>query len=442
MIIDLYTLSHPRIVDREITVIFVDSRLDIPSMKFLIHEARYGGRHNGISGKTTHRLRAVKIQELYRHLSDMGKKWHEAIEPDIVAIRNAMLCWDINENTAYDKYEYKPISHDAMNQKLSTWFKFYQYMSKIGEEHMMVMDTKKIPIKHYGKLLSHLDSRHDYVGTRSADIWNIRVRPDPMRKMYHAITRSEFEKFFHELHEIDIVYALIALFMVETGLRIDAVLSIEATAYKSYFTYLNQGKSMNETIEHVYVDKGGQKKKTEIPIRLLERLQEKYGSRIYPRRRRKNNSESKKLFLKQSGKEVKYMDVLRAFRTASDRLGHEIRITPHWMRHTFATWFILDHVNREKSVAINDFAYYHALLNHRLGHTSMDTTRRYMVTAMGLLSRGIYRGPIVSSISFQKNKKLEELIKMEAQQDLGDQYDVEAFDAFSYAKNKGIIVSE
>ena len=57
--------KHPELNNREVSVIFVNNNLDLPSFKFLCNEAVQGGRRGQPSAKTSHKGRAYKIAELY-----------------------------------------------------------------------------------------------------------------------------------------------------------------------------------------------------------------------------------------------------------------------------------------------------------------------------------------------------------------------------------------
>ncbi len=222
MDIKTITVKHPNIEKRDITLLLVDGKLDIPSTEFLIYEARYGGRHGHLGGRTSHKGRAVKIAELYRNLNDGGLDWRSATEPHIKAIRNAMLCWDNNDNEAHSKFDYEEISNDAMNHKLGVWFKFYKYMEKMGEYCDMTLRTKKVKKYTPQKMLQHLDQRSENKENDYIEVWSLRVKSSPTSNSYRALSRTEFSKLRQHLRNIDVVYEMIALFMVETGLRITA----------------------------------------------------------------------------------------------------------------------------------------------------------------------------------------------------------------------------
>ena len=42
MKIEYRTVTHPRLHNRDITFIFINNKIDLPSARFLIYEARYG----------------------------------------------------------------------------------------------------------------------------------------------------------------------------------------------------------------------------------------------------------------------------------------------------------------------------------------------------------------------------------------------------------------
>ena len=76
------TIKHPSIKNRDITVVFIDDRLDEHSLSFLVEEARTGGRQGTIAGQETHRTRAYKIKELYIALNEYDLTWDKAEEDD------------------------------------------------------------------------------------------------------------------------------------------------------------------------------------------------------------------------------------------------------------------------------------------------------------------------------------------------------------------------
>lgn len=456
MNIKLWTVPHPNIPKREVTLILIDNRLDEVSARFLIHESRYGGRFGGIAGKTSHKTRAIKIAELYSHLYDRGLSILNATESDVKMIRNAMLHWDFNDKydiALYRDCGYSKISNDAMNQKIGLWFKFYKFLDTINVLNDMVMTTKWVKNKRKKSMLSHLDSR---IGERNnmIEIWSLRVKLSPKRMTYHAISRTEFEKLKKELDKIDPVFGTIAYFLVETGLRIDAALNVNIGTFKNFFTLLNAGRNLNECKKIDYEDKGGEIKQFDLPLRTIQTVQKTYLSTYYTKRMKLHDSASSRgkyefdensVWLLENGRKVNYSDVQKAFAHASKELGRtEKRITPHWLRHTFATWTIID-FSREKNIPLENTGVTPnplilLLLRDKLGHVSEETTMRYIATALELMGVTTNKGPIMSFRSLTKDLNAQKLIKEEAMYEFGDDFDLNIFDVFKYATSRNIAI--
>lgn len=456
MNIELRTIPHPHI-NRDVTVLYINNKLDIPSSKFLVYEARYGGRRNLISATTTNKTRAIKIAELYRHLDDLGLNWRTAREGHIKAIRNAMLCWDKNNNKDYGNYDYDPISNNVMNTKISTWFKFYNYMKLNGEESCMIMTTRKVEKFSYKGMNYHLNIRTQ-VPTIYTEVWSIKVPSSPINYTYNAISRTEYEHLFKYLEKIDIVFALLSLLMVETGLRITAALQIKQEEFKGYLKYINAGKSINDFIKVDYIAKGGNIKKFDLPLRTIIEIKKNYLSRIYLKRMKAHSDRSKKiksctynpeaLWLLENGREINKNDIQRAFQKASIQMGYKRKkITPHWMRHTFATWSLIDFAN-EQNIKLQNTGtvpnpMFMLLLQEKMGHQDSITTMRYIATALKLMKIGSNNGPIkVSFRTFEKDLRAQELVKREAIYEFQDEFDDELFDVFDYAISRGIVVKD
>jgi len=454
--IKLRTIPHPTIPNREVTFVFIDNKLDETSARFLIREARYGGRTGDIAGKTSHKTRAIKIAELYLHLYDRGLTIFNAKESDIKMIRNAMLHWDTNDKYDKELYRdcgYKKISNDTMNQKIGQWFKFYRFLDSINIHYDMVMTTKWVRRKRKKSRLSHLDSgtgeNNDLI-----EIWKLKVKPSPRRKSYRAISRTEFEKLKNELDKIDPVYGTLAYFIVETGLRIDAALNIKISTFKNFFKLLNSRQDLNECKKIDYVDKGGEIKQFDLPLRTIQTIQQRFLSNFYTKRMKQHDNASSRgkfeydedaVWLLKNGRKVNYSDIQKAFKKASIALGRtNNRITAHWLRHTFATWTLID-FSREKNIPLENTGVtpnplFLLLLGDKLGHVSEETTMRYIATALELMGVTTNKGPIMSFRSLKKDPNAQKLIEEEAMYEFGDTFDSNIFDVFKYATSRGITV--
>lgn len=457
------TIPHPNkyIDNRDVTLLFVNNELDIPSSKFLIHSARFGGRGKYLAGRKSHKPKAVKLGELFRHLDDMGLTWRTATEHHIEIIRNAMLCWNQNREEDYGNFNYDPILPSSVNQKLDTWFSFYKHMDAIGEDNEMALTTIRVKKRTHRtqdpSLLKHLGKRADNT-EEFIERWILKVKEEAKDNKFHAISRTEYSHLEQHLIKDDLVFGVLAYIMAETGLRVEAALEISEKIFKNAFIHLNSRKDEDDTVPFSYINKGGETRTCRLPIRTIIRVQKLYMTRELVKRRRKHLERSRRLdstkyneealWLNKNGKVVNYRDLLNAFSRASKKMGRNIdNITPHWMRHTFATWAFMDyaHDNHIDIKAIDPEkidAGFTVMLQSLLGHSSTDTQKKYLASALFLERVGLTKGVIMSLKGFKRDKEVQKLIEREAMIEFGDNFRAELFDVFSYASKRGIVVDD
>ena len=458
MNVESVTIPHPNINNRKITLLLVNDFVDVPSTEFLIYESRYGGRYNSHLGKSSHSILAFQIIELYRHLDEIGLKWDEATEEDIKNIRNAMLCWNRNDYEDYETFPYKPIRNDSMNHKLNTWFKFYKYMDKLRIKNMMVLTTKRKKKFIKKGMLDHLNKRYDNNASEYVDVWVLKVKPSPQKLAYHALSRTEFAKLRQHLKVIDVVYEMLAVLMVETGLRIDAAMKVPVGDLKGVFRLLSNGKNINDVVKRSYIPKGFDEcYKYDLPLRTMQEINDTYLMRelnereyLYEKRceRLRISINKNVLWITRKGKEVKKHDVWSAFGKVSEIMGRKLdSITPHWLRHTFATWTIIDIAYLREIPLENTGTTPHPLLilalQQKLGHSDAMTTMKYITTALKLMGLDLNDGQIKISLrSFLQNKKSQELVKREAFIEFSDDFDEKHFDVVKYALSRKIVIDD
>lgn len=459
MDIKTVTVRHPKIKDRDITLLLVDNKLDRPSTEFLVHEARYGGRLRGKAGKASHKGKAIHIAELYRNLGEMGLDWRSASEFDVKMIRNAMLCWDINDNKDYENFPYEAIRNDTMNHKINTWFKFYRYMDEIGEQNNMVMDTILVKKRSFQKgLLDHLDKKEGSQKDEYIEIWTLRVSPSPKKTAYHALSRTEFSRLRQHLRNIDVVYEALAVFMVETGLRITAALEAVESDFNGLVPLLSSGLTMNDCVKRKYIPKGRDEPRNyDLPLRTIRDVRELYLARIrndrvyaYEERRERlgHKIEDDVLWILENGKPMKKHDVWSAFKKVSRIMKRtEESITPHWLRHTFATWTIMDIADKKGISLANTGTTPDTLLvtalEQKLGHASILTTLRYIASALKLMGIDVNDGVVQMSLrTFRRDRRSQELVAREAKKEFGEDFDEDGFDVIKYALSREIVVDD
>lgn len=339
-----------------------------------------------------------------------------------------------------------------MNAKLSYWFKFYMYMKKVGEFHELKISIIKVRKKNYSsRLLAHLNYRENQ-DNKFIDVWLLKVKPSPIQFSYHAISKLEYIHLEERLKSIDIVYALIAYLMVETGLRAAAALEVKEVDFKNLFKYLNSGKKKDDVIKLEYISKGGNLDFCDIPLRAIERIQKEYLSREFVKRRKlytdrcfrlgKKYNE-KNIWFTDKGKEVNYIDLRLAFKKASEEMGrYKNKITAHWMRHTFATWTLIDYSDKNNiplnSTGVSIDIRLKNILMRKLGHASESSTMKYIITAIELSNTGTHNGTIISLKSFLESKIVQNITREKAI----EEFDEELFDVVKYAISKGIVVDD
>lgn len=446
-------IKHPTLNNRRMTLVYVNNKLDRAAFSFLVDEARNGGRRGSVSGQKTHIGRAYKIIELYREFDLQGIGWLEAEEHHIKIARNRMLCWDMNNELDYDYYDYEPIENDTMNQKLAVWLKFFKHQTKMHRHSRMVANTKMVKQWLPDAFLQHTSGTGHNQRFKMVERWNLMVKPSPRKLHYPALSELEFTAFRSQLRAIDIVYDNIALLMVKTGLRIDAALNFNYNSFVSWIRHINNGKTLDDTIPFEYVNKGGQIKQGEIPIETVHEIQANYRSIEYKPRLSRYQEEwdgdDEPLWLRKDGKRIYYRDVQLAFMKASHAMGRVINnIKPHHLRHTFATWVVIDASKRHNIplgvIGSEPHPMLLAELMAKLGHVSSMSTIRYTMTAYRLLPKKEKKygdRVLLTTLAIHQNKAIQRLLLEKAIEEYSEDFDDKKYDVIKYAVKQGFAVA-
>ncbi|MCG3668561.1 hypothetical protein L5F24_11195 [Aliarcobacter butzleri] len=127
-------------------------------------------------------------------------------------------------------------------------------------------------------------------------------------------------------------------------------------------------------------------------------------------------------------------------------MGYSIKtITPHWMRHTFATWALIDFANSNnislKNVGVEPIHIFLELLSMKLGHASIEVTMKYIATAVNLQLNKSIRGPIVvGENAFTRDENLKYILYEEAKAKYKENFRDELFDVKRFAISMGILI--
>jgi integrase len=451
--------KHPELDNRYVSVIFVDNKLDMPSFMFLCNEAVTGGKRNGPAGKTSHRGRAYKIAELYDHLYDKGLTWQSAEEGDIEEIRNAMLHRNMKGEYKPEDYMiegekgkkqllYERIENDSMNQKLSVWFKFYKYQVSKEMQMRMYLSTSMVEVPIRDGYNQHLYGKKIGKNTMIVERWDMMVNPSPKKLYFPALDLVEYEAFKTQLTKIDPVYATIAELAVGTGLRKGALLDVKPSFFKSMLKDINLGgKTFKDGFRPMeYENKGGNIEICKVPLKTIMEINHIYIAAEREDRKIRNGlkfgGDGEYMWYRNDGKKVEYHDLSAAFREASVAMGRTMgidNITPHHLRHTFATWTV---INGAKILGIDlmqlDSKMIPGLikwLKIQLAHVSEETTTIYIVTAVLMMSPKS-SGPLITSSMMNKGEVLKDLLEADAKIYFGAKYDSKKYVPLKWAAFK------
>ncbi len=451
--------KHPELNNRYVSVIFVDNKLDIPSFMFLCNEAMTGGKRNKPAGKTSHKGRAYKIVELYDHLYDKGLTWQTAEEGDIEEIRNSMLHWNMKGEYKPEDYMekdkngkkqllYKRIKNDSMNQKLSVWFKFYKYQMAKEMSMKMHLSTSMIEVPVPDSYKQHLYGGEIGKNKKIIERWDLMVKPSPKKLYFPALSKTEYEAFKTQLLKIDPVYAAIAELGVGTGLRKDALLEVKPLFFKSMLKDISLGgKTYKDGFRQMeYENKGGNIEICKVPLKTMMEINHIYIAAEREDRKIRNGlkfgADGECMWYREDGKKVEYHDLASAFREASVAMARTPgvdNITPHHLRHTFATWMVIDGA---KVLGIDlmqlDSKMVPGLiqwLQIQLAHVSPETTAIYIVTAVLMMSPKS-SGPLITSNMLNKGEVLKDMLEADAKVYFGTKYDSKKFDSLKWAAFK------
>lgn len=365
-----------------------DGKLLVEANRFLLWEKDHGGRGGRKLATGSQRQYAYHLKYLFDTIMQgpSPKKWDELTIEDLKFIRDQM---DQGEDG---------LDRGLINIRTNLWAKFFFWCRKNGFDHDM--HIKVIKIKSHGysddDFLSHAH-KDEYI-TRT-ELW---LPPIDNSKIFRTISQKTWLNLREELYLIDPVYEAIAIVMINTGLRISGALQLLKTSFLPY-----PELDPSEELTFNYIPKGQMdSKKTyncTFPIDTWGWLHKNIMTERQKRaklHKKKYRKATQHMFLKHTGQPVKNFDVWNAFKTASERL--KIKITPHMLRHTFATWTVMVWAKQEGVTPTTETFYksIHDELSQQLGHKQISTTKKYCKTASKLNFKKIM--PKVTAIAMEK----------------------------------------
>jgi integrase len=445
-------IEHPEF-KRDITMLMFNNKIDDAIFEYLVYKARYGGHKGGIIGRTSHRKLADKIAELCFHLDDIfGIRWYEASEYHIEVIRDRMS-GILSERVKNPKTlkEKQPIKFASVDNKLIVWFDFFLYQKLKGKCEIILNYTIHYIRKNKNHMLYHLSEREREVKTYKR--WNLLYGNKPKSNKRIALTKKEFDVLRERLRNIDLVYEVMAVFAVETALRIEAIFKVKEDDFKGYF--LSTAISKQKIIERPYIAKYDKNLYYEMSSEVFKEIADKYVRREYYERldlhydyckgKKKQIYNEENFWILKNGKKVTQGDFRKALSEVSLQMGRteKNKIVPHTFRHTCATWRIIEksalHGISLANTGIKPPAILILEIQRLLGHSSDKTVLTYISSALTLLEVGERDDTIrMTKRAFMRNNAVKRLVLKEAREKLGKSFKEK--DLLNYAIEEGIVI--
>ncbi|RDX35466.1 site-specific integrase [Arcobacter sp. HD9-500m-PIT-SAG03] len=452
MKIERIKFEHPEF-KRDITMLMFDNELDDDILEYLIHKARYGGHKGGIIGITSHSKLADKIAEMCFHLDDIFQiKWRDAVEYHFEVIRDRMagiLSEKIRDvRTLKDK---NPIAYSSVDNKLCVWFDFLMYQKARGRTNIILNYSEYDMKKNQNVMLYHISLRDK--NSKTIKRWNLLFGKNYKNNKRIALTKQEFDVLRERLRNIDLVYEVMAMFAVETALRIAAIFEVKVEDFNGHF--MSTAIAKQKKIERPYIAKYDKNMYYEISAKIFKEIADKYVRREYYKRLDNHydycKNKGKQIFnennfwLLESGKKVTQSDFRGALKKVSTQMGrnNSNRIVPHIFRHTCATWRIIEKSNiygiNLANTGFKPPAILTLEIQRLLGHSNDSTVMNYISSALTLFEIGERDDSIrMTERVFLRNKAVRKMMLKEAREELGEDFKEE--DLLKYAKDKGEVV--
>jgi integrase len=296
----------------------------------------------------------------------------------------------------------KDIDRITINRKTYLWVEFYQWCKNNNIKVSYTPKYKKIK-----RNFNTDDNLFAHINYNSYGFVNeFYLSPLRNSSTYKVLNEDEFQKLKLQLRTKDIMYEAIAIVMITTGLRIDEVLQLRNITFPPSSILSNK-----EQLEYSYVPKGerstGKKVSCIFPFETWHYI----SSVIFKLRKQRlisNNMKINYLFIDKSGKEIRSHHVQKVFREISNERDSR-KIVPHMLRHTYATWIVIQWAKENKINNISESFYkdIHEMLSEQLNHKDISTTKKYCKTAAKFKFSKVL--PQVNQKAYSKNHITESL---------------------------------
>lgn len=469
--------AHPQNEKGEIALVYINNKVHEPTLYWLAAAANWGGRNGNKASSGTLLNMATEIASFFRELGEIDRLWEYedgdgsslwkyVTQSDMKHLRDTNL--HHLDGVKESEYKAKAVSNNAMRIKMYYWFSFFHFQYHDGQTFLFTptfsRETAKRMWQENGGYLNFLDKKGSNRAAKSQwfSKWEIMPPPGAKKRTFHALSYDEFKYLRKCLRDQDVVFELLALFEVKTGLRVNASLDVNGKEFQSYFKHLNYGKHADDNITMEFTNKGNEFKNTttevRVPLNLIQYVQFEYFSddRFYEKRRSnykkrvkagKSKAGYEGFWFLPDGRPVTDQMVQEAFRKASKKMGRTRNITPHWMRHTFATWTVMFYIKKMyggemAGTGINVTKSITEHLATLMFHVSDETTKTYIATAYEMLKIADLESSEMAPVGLQKfrgSEAIQKHIKAMAKEEFGKDFDESIFDIEDYGIKRGQI---
>jgi integrase len=353
------------------------------------------------------------------------KRWFDFIsEFNKVADKDAKISWQTAQKKHMDLLSEKlrsgPNSLDpgTRNDLRLVWELFYEeFCPFMGYSHLM-KDLSQIVEEE----VSHSWAAHDTFFGRISGRRHIRISlgkdPENEDKTVRVLSPDDIGLLLTNFE--DVVFTCLSYLMYATGLRIGGALQVPYPDTDKNNLYITSPISIvrdygiaDNSFTFNYIKKGHERvndfAKCDVPIYAWEDISKVYhefqeerlqlwreGMIIETKNKAYKNLYPKSFWLNKKGKEVVNTDVWKAYRDTQTVIRDRYRrnfpyVTPHMLRHSYATRMVIEFSKKENidldpnNAAVIQFI--HQYVQEQLGHTSRDTTIKYIRTALRVVKR-------------------------------------------------------
>lgn len=331
--------------------ILLDSKMRIvePAHRFFLYQCIQRGRLNS---KKSWKVIGQNIYDYFSFLESHDLEWDKFSYNQDHSIIAAYRDWSI---------KVCGLKSNTVNQRLRTIVTFYNYACRRSWIDSLPYDIESISVRKSKGFLGHIDVSNNRVPSPNVMLKEFK---EPIKLLSKAQVKILLEAIKNPTHKLMVRLAL------QTGLRKEEI----ATFPKKYILNLTTRTDIKNIVS-VKLDpqdmktKGSKSRKIHIPSLLMEDLWQ-YVIHERNKLERITGSSQDELFLSRYGKPL--AESGKSFGKILKDLKLNFLVTPHMLRHTFATHTLFGMRERKSR---NDPLMY---VRDRLGHSSIATTQKYL----------------------------------------------------------------